>query len=209
MTKRRVILALVLVLLLIGGAGAWYFRPNPDVEKVKTMGNELIEKAKESLARGEFIRPDSEQAKELKQAMEKLSPEERREVGLDMGLNFMNTMSTMIVNAPEPLRNFVLDKAIDQMEADRKRREERRAQAEAEGRDPNQPSGQGQGADDSRRGERRMGTPEEREKFMKKFLDKTKPQDRARLVVAFQMLDDRRKQRGLPPMPFMGGPRTR
>ncbi|MGE3809755.1 MAG: hypothetical protein AB7K24_34245, partial [Gemmataceae bacterium] len=164
MTRRRMILAVALLLLLIGGAGAWYFRPNPDVARVKALGNELIEKAKESLAKGEMpFDRNNPNAKELKEAMDKLSPEERREVGMEMGLNFMSSMANMIVAAPEPLRNFVLDKAIDQMENERQRREERRAEAEqrraaaeAEGRDPS-PGDEGQRSfgDEQRRERRR------------------------------------------------------
>lgn len=214
MTRNRIILALVLLLLLIGGAGAWYLRPDPEVEKAKEMGNDLIAKLKETVSRGEMPRPDSEEAKQFKETMGKLSKEQRREVeqslretGMEAGLNMMKSLSTAIVSLPEPLRNLALDKFIDMMESERQRREERRAKAIAEGRDPNQ--GQGQGPDSGEPRERRIPTAEEREKFMKKFLDKTRPDERARLVVAMQMLDDRRKQRGLPPMPLFGQGRNR
>ena len=192
MKKRNVLLTVLLV--AIAGGLAWAFLPegpDPQVAKVVELQKQLFSEDSQV--------PREERRKafgELRQEIEKLSPEQRDQMRRDNPPPFMRRMQDNIVayfDLPEDQRTAALDEQIDEMEERRKGGERRRAErgegGERGGRGMGRPGGSGRNMDASQRNQRR-----------KRMLDNTSPQQRAMFGEYFKQLAQRRQARGLPPM---------
>lgn len=150
------------------------------VEIVKMMAKR--DPAKESEMR--------EKQKAIREEAKKLSPESQREL-MQGQIKMMTNMTRQVMQMPKPQQNAVIDLFIDTMEAGRKRMEQQRAAQAASGGN----SGDAENA--RRRGPR---TDEDREKARRAFFDNMAPEDRATMVEGMRLMNDRRRERGLPPM---------
>jgi hypothetical protein len=187
MKKRNVLLTALLV--AIAGALAWAFLPagpDPQVAKVVELQKKLFNE--------DSPVPREERRKafgELRQEMEKLTPQQRDQLMRDNPPPFMRRMQENIVayfDLPEDQRTAALDKQIDDMEKQRKEWAKRRAE-------------RGGGARGDRpRGFGRNMDPSQQNQMRKRMLDNTSPQQRAMFGEYFKQLQQRRKERGLPPM---------
>lgn len=148
-----------------------------------------------------------EKQKAIREEAKKLSPESQREL-MQGQIKMMTGLTRQVLQMPKSQRNALLDIFIDTMEAGRKRMEERAAKAAANPNssgDAGQGGGEGQGGDGARR--RGPRTEEERDKARRDFFDNMSPEDRATMVEGIRLMNDRRRERGLPPMPAMGARR--
>jgi hypothetical protein len=190
MKKRNVLLTAALV--AIAGALAWAFLPvgpDPQVAKVVELQKKLFNE--------DSPVPREERRKafgELRQEMEKLTPQQRDQIMRDNPPPFFRRMQENIVayfDLPQDQRTAALDKQIDEMEKQRKEWAKRRAERNAGGgaRPPGAARGFGRNMDPAQQNQRR-----------KQMLDNTSPQQRAMFGEYFRQLQQRRQERGLPPM---------
>jgi hypothetical protein len=204
MNKKKLAIGIVAVLALAGLA--WAFLPageDPQVAKVVELQNKLFSENPQ-------VPPEDRRKafEELRTEAEKLTEEQRMKMMRDNPPPMMKQFQQHVVNyfdLPQDKRKAELDTAIDEMEKRRKEweqgREPRRAQgggpAGAAGGGPRGPGGGGPG------GFGRNLDQNQRNQFAKKMLDNTTPQQRAMFGEYFRDLQQRRQERGLPPM---GGP---
>lgn len=185
--KKRSLLLVVLFVLLAGGL-AWALLPeraDPEVARVVELQEKLFEQNSEwpPEERREGLR-------ELRGAIEKLSPEQRDELmknGPPPPMRLMQRRVTAFFELPEEQRAAALDQQIDEMEERRQRWEQRRAERDADGRD----------------GRGRFGPnidPARANEFRRRMLDHTSPEQRAMFGEYMRQLQTRRQQRGLPPL---------
>ena len=126
MSKRKITVGVVaIILLVVGSVWALRSRTDPQVEKVKQL-------------QAEAFKPGTtpEQRRQnfdlVRQEMDKLSPDQRREVRDQMREGFQRRMDQQIKEyfaLPPKDRTAYLDKQINEMEKRRKEWEARRAQA--------------------------------------------------------------------------------
>lgn len=184
MKKRKLVLTVLLVAIAAGVAWAILpAGPDPQVAKVAELQKKLFSEDTQ------VPREDRRQAfGELRQEMEKLTPQQRGQLMRDNPPPFMQRMQENIVayfDLPEEERTAALDEQIDEMEARRKEWESRRGERGDRGKGP--PGGFGRNMDASKRNEMR-----------KQMLDNTSPPQRAMFGEYFKQLQQRRKARGLP-----------
>ena len=185
--RRRALLALLL-LLLLSYAGYRAFATNPDVDKVNELRKELS---------APDLTPEQRREKfqQLREAMDRLSTEDRRDISRAMSQERYKRseadMQRYTRMSPRE-RTQYLDEQIKRMEEWRKQREQ---------------AGQG-GASSSRSGStaaptgtsgtRPQPSAEERERLRKQRLDGTTPEYRAMRDQYMKDLQARRQQLGLP-----------
>ncbi len=200
-----------LALLLLVGYGTYRLvRPNPDLKKVRQL------QAAFASAQAREWTPEErrEKGREMRAAMEQLSPDQRDELFTEGQKRFEDQLKRYAQMTPAEKTKH-LDEQIDRSERMRQQFAQRTANGQNPGqrppggtggpgtfgaRDP-QPGGDGPGG----RGQR-SSTPEEREKRRKERLDKTTPEFRALRDMYRKDLEARRKQRGLSgaPLPEAG-----
>ncbi len=118
---------------------------------------------------------------------------------------FIKQMQQRVVDffdLPEDKRVAALDEQIDEMEKMRKRFEKRRAERAGSGGGPGaggRPPGGGPPG-----GNRGSMDEKQRNDMRKRMLDNSTPQQRAMFGEYFRQVEDRRRQRGLPPFPGPG-----
>lgn len=197
MNKKKMTLAIALVLLAGIAWAMWPPGENPQVAKVREMQQKLFA---DGPGRDSTIPPEERRKAfgELRQEMEKLTPDERDKLMRDNPPPFVRRMQKDIsefFELPVEKRKEALDRHIDNFEKMRRGMEQRFAQA---GGRPGGGFGPGGG------GGRSGMDPAGRANRAKRMLDNTTPQDRAQRSEFMRQMQDRRRERGLPPMP---GPR--
>jgi len=197
MKKRKIAIGVALVLLAAIAWAIWPQGENPQVAKVRAMQQELFA---DGPGRDSTV-PSEERRKafgEFRQEMEKLTPDERDKLMRDNPPPFVRRMKKDIsefFELPLEKRKEALDRHIDNFEKMRRGMEQRFAQS---GGRPGGGFGPGGG------GGRSGMNPAGRANMAKRMLDNTTPQDRAERSEFMRQMQDRRRERGLPPMP---GPR--
>src|SRR5437660_6738886 len=126
-TRKQCAIAAGLLLLLLLLLGAWHFRPDPQVAKVKTMQQELVQSGDKL---GALERRQKWQ--EFRQEEEKLSPAQREQLRAEGRKRRQQELDRYFTLSPAEKRR-VLDEQIDRMEAMRRQRQARGAP----GRGPN------------------------------------------------------------------------
>jgi hypothetical protein len=168
------------------------------LDKVKEMVAEVTPKGSVLDVVKTFGKRDREKEKAIRDEAKKLSPESRREL-MQGQIKFMTGLTKQVIKMPPSQRNAVIDFFIDTVEAERKAAEKRAAEAKKNG---NASGGEGDAEAARRRGPR---TDEDRERGRRMFMDAMSAEDRATMIEGLRMVNDRRRERGLPPMPT--GPR--
>lgn len=134
--------------------------------------------------------------KAIREEAKKLSPESRREL-MQGQMKMMTNMTKQLLAMPKSQQNAVLDLFIDGMEAMRKQQEQRMAKANSSGNE----SGGGD------RPRRPPVSDEERDQRRREFFDNMPPEDRATFSEGIRAMNDRRRERGMPPMRMFPPPR--
>lgn len=154
---------------------------------------------------------------ELRQQVESLSPEQREQLFSARREQFEQQMDQRLnefFDLPKEQRKAALDKMIDEMEKRRREWQQRGGPGDRQGQAGDRPNrgpgdrpagdrSQGNGASE-RRGPR---TDAERTERMKQRLDSTSAETRAKRSEFRRLLNERRKERGLPEMRGPGGRR--
>jgi hypothetical protein len=197
--NQKTVLALVVVL----GIGAVAYAllpagPDPDVVRVQQMQQRLFDPNTKM--------SDDERMKgfrELGEASRNLTDEQRMQIFRENPMAKRMRQSVVdYFNLPEKERVALLDKHIDEMEKFRKNMERRRKERQAKGGGP--PGGGPGGGPGGPGGSGGPGGGGgDRSAMQKRMLDNTSPQERAMFGEYFQQMQQRRQERGLPPM---GGP---
>jgi hypothetical protein len=190
--KRRWLLLALLLLLGVGYVSYRAFATDPDVEKVKELRQELAAKDLTPEQRRELFG-------QLREAMGRLSPEQRREAQRAMAEEGRKRMAADMQRyaamSPAEKTRF-LDERI-------KRTEERRRQAQA----GQAPGGSGLRGGPGQAGASAAGTNRpapsaaERDQRRRQWLDDTTPEFRAQLDQYRKDMQARRQQLGLPATP--------
>jgi hypothetical protein len=183
--KKTVGTAVVVLLLLGLGGAVWRARADSQLTKVKELRKQMTSDAARNL-------PEEKRRELWKQfgkEMQQLTPAQRRQLGAERQRAFEDRIRKFLKMSKAEKAKF-LDQEIDRMEAMRKRFQ---ANA-AKGPGANALAAGGAGG-------RRSRDPDERERRRKQFLDNTTPEARALRADFMRQLQQRRQQRGLPPMP--------
>jgi hypothetical protein len=185
MSKRLSIAALIC--LLVSGTAAWYWWPrtppaDPQVQEAKALQTKLA--ASFTKSTNVDVKETVKSMTELRDSMEKMTPEQRRKVMTGPGgpMSFMRREAEEFAELPLEKRNEFLDKRIEQMEKFMK------AMREMGGRPMGPPPG----------GPRGPSTPESRLDRSREMLNRTTPEDRALFSEYFTALMARRQELGLP-----------
>lgn len=199
--RRWIILALVLLLLLLGvSSAARYFGDDPAIARARALRAELTSEAVRSRPaeeRRERWRQYGEQLKQLK-------PEQRDQLDEERRLAYHKQLE-LHFRLPRPEQAAHLDREIDRMEAARKRWQAAQAQRAVGGASTaGPPGGRGPGGPAAGPGSRQPPSAEERERRRKDRLDRTTPEQRARMAEYRKQLEVRRKERGLPASSWPG-----
>jgi hypothetical protein len=198
-------------LLLIASAAlvwAFYPRESPYSAQAQQLASKIMD---------ENLTDEQRRAvrDEMRQLRDSVPEEQRGEVFRAMGEQFRQRMESHMrefAQLPEDQRDAFLDRDIDRMESMRKEFEKRRAERASNGGGGGPPFGGGDGRGPGAggggpRGDRGPGSGEDRESWRRRRLDNSTPEQRALMTEYFQALAERRKERGLDPMPPFGGPR--
>lgn len=184
--ERKHVVGAALILVLLAGVG-WALFSGEDAElaEMKQMRDDML-KNSESLS--DEDRRATRDA--FRERAKNLSEDQRRELGRGFRNFMMQRVDNLLAMPPEQQR-AELDKWIDRMEERGKNR------GDGEGRGPG-----GRGGDMS---------PEQRDQRRKQGLDRTSPDMRAKLDQLKDLVNDRRKERGMEPVkggrPMFGPPR--
>lgn len=212
MDKNKTWIVLVALLLVASLGWAYWSRGDAQVAKVA----ELQEKA---FANAEKASPEDRRKafEELRTEAEKLTDDQRAKMMRDNPPPFMKQFQKSVNDyfaLSEADRVKALDKQIDEWEKRRKDWEARRAKGEGPGgkggggfAGGGPPPGGGPGGGGPPGGGGRggmMNDPARQAAFRKSMLDNTTPQQRAMFGEYMSQMEQRRKERGLPPGP---GPR--
>ena len=206
MNKGKWILAVVLVFVLGLGA-AWAMWPNAQVAKAKELQAEMLQLANDS--QGDFGH-HRQQFEKIRAEIAELPPDLQHKVmqtGQQMWRGRMEKKIKDYLALPENQRQAALDKDIQEMEAMRKKWNQRRAQDErtvasaagsqAVGGGGNNGGGPGGNGGPGWGGQR---TDQDRQKWMRNLLDNTTPQERAEFGAYFSDINARRQQLGFGPI---------
>lgn len=207
--KKKWILSLVVVLLLAGGAGAYYaLRTDPNLVHAMNLGKQMRDENLSREDRGKLWG-------EMRTAMESLTDEQRQQLRQEMFRNDprmareMQKIHNFFALSPKE-QTKALDKEIDEevkrrkeWEKRRKEREKERAQQQANGQagnnnnrgggGPGGPGGGGRGGPGGPGG----GTGD-RSQQRRLAMDNTSAQTRAEMSSYRRMMTDRMQQRGIP-----------
>lgn len=183
MTKR--LAAVACLCAIVGAAAAWYFWPrtppvDPQVQEAKALQTKLVA----SLTKSDDVKETIQSMSKLRDSMEKMTPDQRREVMTGPGgpMATMRREAEAFAELPVEKRKQFLDDRIDRME-------KIMAAFKAMGGRPMGPRPGGQGG---------PSTSENRLERSREILNRTTPEDRALLSDYFSALMERRKERGLP-----------
>ena len=182
-------LAALLLLLLIGYGTYRAVRPDPNLKKVKQLQQEFATRAKEWT-------PEQrrEKGREMRQAMEKLSPAQRDALGAERQKQFEDQLRQYAqMSAADKARH--LDEQINRSERMRQQMTTRTATGGGP-RPAGGPGAFGAGPGGSG-GPRGTMSAEERDKRRKERLDRTSPEFRALMDQYRKDMNARRQQRGL------------
>ena len=188
------------VLLLVFGLGglAWAVRPDPHLARAKELQKELFSPAAKNLS------PDDRKARfaEYREQVKHLNADQKWELSAPMREKQKADMDRYFAMSPKEKTKH-LDELIDRSEKRRKEWEQKVAQGKG-GPPPGAggfgggPGGSKTGAPGGGPGGRPPQSAEEIEKRKKQFLDRTTPEERARMDQFRKDMNDRRRQRGLP-----------
>jgi hypothetical protein len=193
--RRRRWLRAAIILLVVGGVYLGYraVRGDPNLRKVRALQKELF------TADASKLVPEqrSDKFRQLREATEKLSPDQRKQLASEGQKRFEDELDRYRKMSPEEKRKY-LDERIDRMERARQNAAQRAA-AGAQGAGRGGPMAFGAGIGTA--GGRQNVSAEERERRRKQRLDNTTPEFRAKMDQFMKDLQARRQQRGLPPGP--------
>ncbi len=196
---RWLVAAIALLALLIGVGGYRAVRPRGDLAKVQKLRQELFSQAARSLS------PEERRARaeQLRRESAKLSPDQRAELFAAGQKRMKERLDRYFAMSPRERQQF-LDQEIDRMEQMRRERANANAGTGTPAAFGTGPRPGGSGG--------RPRSPEEIEHRRKERLDRTTPEQRAtmdqmraRMTRFHQDLNQRRAQRGMPPMSGPGG----
>lgn len=195
------LLVLTCLVLLIGAGSVWgwsYFRGDPQMAKVKEMGSQLFSEASRDLPREERHK----QWDSFRKEVDALTDEQRDALRREQMGRFSERMEEhldefLALSAEE--RTAQLDEQIDQMEERRQEWEQRRAEGDRDGR-----RGEGRRGGWDRGG--RSNDPNARNERQLRRLDATTPELRAKMTEYRRLMNDRRRERGLPESHWGGPP---
>ena len=187
--------ALLLLLLGIGGL-VWAFRPDPHLARAQELQKELFGPGAKNIS------PDERKAKfaEYRDEVKRLNDDQKWELSAPMREKRKAEMDRYFAMSPKEKVKY-LDEQIDRSEKMRKEREKKSGPGNGGppgggfafgGQGGAKAGGGGPGGAAGR-------SPEEIEKRRKQHLDRTSPEERARMDQLRKDMDDRRRQRGLPP----------
>jgi hypothetical protein len=178
--RRRWLLALLFLLWL--GIGWWAFRPDPQLARAKALQQELFANRPAG--------PPSEERRakmqEFRQAVGKLTDGQRRELFEPARQRAKQEFARYSALSRQEKAQY-LDQIINRSEQMRQQQEQQ------------QKAGGGGGFGPSGGAGRAPQTPEQIEERKKRRLDQTTPEERAQRDQFRHDLEERRKQRGLPP----------
>jgi hypothetical protein len=202
MNKRKTAIGVVVILLVAGTVWALVRnRPNPQVEKVKQMQADAFKEGATPEQRRESFDL-------IRKEMDKLSSEQRREVGHEMRQTFERQMDRQIATyfaLPKEQRAAFLDKQINEMEKWRKAMESRRAQANTSSSQAGASGNSGQGRGNAGGQRPQQGrTSDERLQQRDRRLDRSTAEQRTLRSAFVADMNQRRIQLGLPPMTGRG-----
>lgn len=191
MTKRRVGIAVAMLLIAVGGAWAlgMFHRIDPQVAELEQMRTQMF--ANRDVPREER----RQQFGELRQRMDNLSEEQRREFwesGREQFRQFAEQRMDEFFALSREDQQKRMDEMIDRM---LERRQEREQNPQA--------GGERRGGD--RRQRWQNMTEAQRDAASKQRLDRTNPKMRAQFSEFRRMMQERMEARGLPPMQGGGG----
>ncbi|HEX3148739.1 MAG TPA: hypothetical protein VHR66_11680 [Gemmataceae bacterium] len=181
-------LAAVLLVLLIGYGSYRAIRPDPNLKKVKQLRDEFATQSKDWTPEQR-----AEKGKEMRTAMEKLSPAQRDVLAAEGRKKFEEQLRQYAQMSPQQKIQY-LDDQINRSE------QMRQQFAQQNGGAPRPPGGGpgtfGGGPNGPGGGGKQM-SQEEREKRRKERLDQTTPEFRALMDQYRKDMNARRQQRGL------------
>ena len=194
------ILAVGLLAAVAGGVAWAMLQPDAEVEELQQQQAALFAQ-RESLSDEER----RTQWQEIRDKSEQLSESQRQEFGQSMRQQFMGRMEARIDDyyaLPDDQRDAYLDAEIARMEERRQQWEQRRREREsAAATDGGQQAETADGA--SREGARRdrpdRNDPDVRTERMRRRLDHTTPEQRAKFTAYMETLNARREELGLAP----------
>ncbi len=205
MKTRLLIVAGLLTLLGGGGGWWWYTREDPQLAKVRMLGDELF--------RGDRDLPREERRQQwetLRKEVDALTPEQREQLGEERRQEFeKRTVERLTAFFKQPLeeQNKQIDEQIDQMQRWRERRQRRSDEGENNG----DREGRRERGDDDRRGppggfggppwagsRGGPGDANSRNERRRDMIDRTSPEFRALTYEYRLRMGDRMKQRGIP-----------
>jgi hypothetical protein len=189
MTRRRAwAIGAAAILMLV-----WLLWPDRTLARVRALRNDLSGEA------GKALPPEEREAKsrQLREQMQKLTSEQRDELFADARQHANDEMEQYVKLSPAEKRKH-LDQQINRMEEMRKRMQQRPPQAPGGG--PQQGNGS-RGFGGGPRGESRPQTPDDRERRRQQRLDRSSPRERQLRDMYRRDLENRRRERGLPPTP--------
>lgn len=185
--------AVVLLLLALGGL-AWLLRPDPRLARAKELQKELFSGQAKNLS------PDERKAKftEFREQVKQLTADQKWELSAPMRERQKAEMDRYFALSPREKAKY-LDERIDRSEKMRREREQKQksGQRQAGGR-PGAGSGFGPGGGGFGAPGGTPRSAEEIEKRRREFLNRTTPEERARMDQFRKQMNDRRRQRGLP-----------
>jgi hypothetical protein len=192
--RRRRWLRAAIILLLVGGVYLGYraVRGDPNLRKIRALQRELF------TANATKLAPEqrSDKFRQLREATQELSPDQRRQLASDGQKRFEDELDRYRKMSPQEKRKY-LDERIDRMERARQNTTQRAPQPSAvSAAAPGRPGGAPGGWQNL--------SAEEREHRRKQRLDSTTPEFRAKMDQFMRDLQARRQQRGLPAMPGRG-----
>jgi hypothetical protein len=214
MNTKKWVLSLIVVLLLAGGAGAYYaLRTDPNLAHALNLQKQMRSEDLSREDRGKLWG-------EMRTAMDSLSDEQRQKLRQEMFRNDprmireMQRINNFFALSPKE-QTKALDKAIDEevkrrkeWEKRRKEREKERQQQQANGQSGggnggggnggNGGGGRGNGGGGNGGGGNGGGAGGDRGQQRRLAMDNTSAQQRAQMSGYFRMMTDRMQQRGIP-----------
>ncbi len=204
---KKTILITIAILLIAAFGWAWATR-EPEEPEAVTEAKAVLETALDA----EKIEEQSDEQrmetfKKLREMADAMPEEQRdqfRKAAQGIFISFMQQRLDQFFELPPEEQTKKLDQWIDRMEAGRARREERRKEREQSTAADAGETGESPATSDAGEGRRRSPfgdvTPEKREERHRRRLDSTTPKMRAQFQEFFRMLNERRKERGMPEM---------
>jgi hypothetical protein len=188
--------AAVLLLLLGLGGLAWAVRPDPHLARAKELQKELFSPEARNLP------PEERKARfaEFREQVKHLTADQKWELSAPMREKQKAEMDRYFAMSPREKTKY-LDERIDRSEKMRKEWEQKAARGNS-GRPPGVGSGARPGGNKAgAAGGRPPRSAEGIEKRRKQSLERTTPEERARMDQFRKDMSDRRRQRGLPVRP--------